>query len=155
MNLMDYSLEQSDVICNSFNNGIWFFNRENMELVRLDETFHPVVNTGNLNRLLNTDLKPNFMIESNGFLYLNNPTEGILLFDIYGTYAKTITIKGLQHFQVKDDKIYYFANGKLKAYNTKELTEQEIPFTAAADVRLDKDNYFIFYGDSTCVKTTN
>src|SRR6201998_574176 len=81
MNLLDYSLEQSDVICNSFNNGIWFFNRENMSLIRLDETYHPVVNTGNLNRLLNTDLKPNFMIESNGYVYLNNPGEGVLVFD--------------------------------------------------------------------------
>ncbi|MHB8260552.1 MAG: hypothetical protein ACYDCN_01955 [Bacteroidia bacterium] len=155
MNLLDYSLEQSDLICNSFNNGIWFFNRQNMELIRLDETFKPVVNTGNLNRLLATDLKPNFMIEYNGFIYLNNPTEGILAFDIYGTYFKTIPVKGLQHFQVKDNILFYYSEGILKSYNMKDLSQKELPFKNVNDVRIEKENYFLLYPDSVVVKTTN
>ena len=155
MNLQDYSLEQSDVICTSFNNGIWFFNRENMELVRIDESFKPVVNTGNLNRLLGTDLKPNFMIEHNGYIFLNNPLEGILIFDIYGTYFKTIPVKGLQHFQVKDNFMFYYLDGILKSYNIKDLTQKELSFKNATDVRIEKENYFLFYPDSVVVKTTN
>ena len=155
MNLQDYSLEQSDVICTSFNNGIWFFSRENMELIRLDENFKPVVNTGNLNRLLNTDLKPNFMIEHNGYIYLNNPAEGVFVFDIYGTYFKTIPIKGLQHFQVKDNTMFYYMNGVLKSYNVKDLTEKEVSFKNATDVRIEKENYYLFYTDSVVVKTAN
>ncbi|MBS1647837.1 MAG: hypothetical protein JST67_10900 [Bacteroidetes bacterium] len=155
INLMDYSLEQSDVMCNSFNNGIWFFNRQNMELIRLDANFQTVVNTGNLNRLLKADFKPNFMVESNSYLYVNNPTEGIFVFDIYGTYAKTIPIKGLQHFQVKEDMIYYFLDGKFKAYSMKTISDQEISFSKANDVRIEKDTYFVFYNDSLCAKTPN
>jgi hypothetical protein len=155
MNLLDYSLEQSDLICNSFNNGIWFFNRQNMELIRLDETFKPVVNTGNLNRLLRTDLKPNFMIENNGYIYLNNPDEGILAFDIYGTYFKTIPVKGLQHFQVKDNILIYYSDGILKSYNMKDLSQRELPFKNVVDVRIEKENYFLLYSDSVAVKTIN
>ena len=155
MNLLDYSLEQSDVICTSFNNGIWFFNRQNMELIRLDETFKPVVNTGNLNRLLGTDLKPNFMLEHNGYIYLNNPAEGILAFDIYGTYYKTIPIKGLTRFQVKDNSMFYFTDGTLKLYNIKDLSKKELAFKGVTDVRIEKDNYFLFYPDSVMVKTNN
>jgi hypothetical protein len=155
MNLQDYSLEQSDVICTSFNNGIWFFNRENMELVRLNESFKPVVNTGNLNRLLGTDLKPNFMIEHNGYIFLNNPLEGSLIFDIYGTYFKTIPVKGLQHFQVKDNFMFYYLDGILKSYNIKDLTQKELTFKNVTDVRIEKENYFLFYPDSVVVKTTN
>jgi hypothetical protein len=153
MNLQDYSLEQSDVICTSFNNGIWFFSRENMELIRLDENFKPVVNTGNLNRLLSTDLKPNFMIEYNGYIFLNNPAEGILIFDIYGTYFKSIPIKGLQHFQVKDNFMFYYMDGILKAYNIKDLTQKELPFKNVTDVRVEKENYYLFCPDSVVVKT--
>src|ERR1700739_1078633 len=155
MNLLDYSLEQSDVICNSFNNGIWFFNRENMELVRLDETFKPVVNTGNLNRLLSADFKPNFMLEHNGYLYLNNPAEGVYVFDIYGTYFKTIPIKNLQRFQVKDNVMFYYMAGMLKSYNIKDLTQKELPFKNVTDMRVEKENYFLFYPDSVVVKTNN
>ena len=155
MNLLDYGLEQSDLICNSFNNGIWFFNRQNMELVRLDESFKPVVNTGNLNRLLRTDLKPNFMIEYNGYVYLNNPDEGILAFDIYGTYYKTISVKGLQHFQVKGNVLFYYSEGILKSYDMKDLTQKELPFKNVADVRIEKENYFLMYPDSVVVKTNS
>ncbi|HXD94888.1 MAG TPA: hypothetical protein VNX01_16890 [Bacteroidia bacterium] len=152
MNLLDYSLEQSDAICTSFNNGIWFFNRENMELIRLDESFKPVVNSGNLNRLLGADFKPNFMIENNGYLYLNNPTDGIYVFDIYGTYFKTIPIKNLQRFQVKDNNIFYYLGGVLKSYNIKDLTQKELPFKNVTDVRVEKENYYLFYSDSVVVK---
>ncbi len=155
MNLQDYSLEQSDVICTSFNNGIWFFSRENMELIRIDENFKPVVNTGNLNRLLGTDLKPNFMIEHNGYIFLNNPLEGILIFDIYGTYFKTIVVKGLQHFQVKDNFMFFYMDGILKSYNIKDLTQKELTFKNVTDVRIEKENYFLFYTDSVLVKTAN
>ena len=155
MNLLDYSLEQSDAICTSFNNGIWFFNRENMELVRLDESFKPVVNTGNLNRLLSADFKPNFMLEHNGYLYLNNPAEGVYVFDIYGTYFKTIPIKNLQRFQVKDNVMFYYLGGVLKSYNIKDLTQKELPFKNVIDVRIEKENYFLFYPDSVVVKTNN
>ena len=155
MNLLDYSLEQSDLICNSFNNGIWFFNRQNMELVRLDESFKPVVNTGNLNRLLRTDLKPNFMIEHNGYIYLNNPEEGVLAFDIYGTYYKTIPVKDLQHLQVKGSVLFYYSEGILKSYDMKDLTQKELPFKNVADVRIEKENYFLIYPDSVVVKTNS
>lgn len=155
MNLLDYSLEQSDVICTSFNNGIWFFNRENMELVRLDESFKPAVNTGNLNRLLSADFKPNFMTENNGYLYLNNPAEGVYVFDIYGTYFKTIPIKNLQRFQVKDNVMFYYLNGLLKSYNMKDLTQKELPFKNVTDVRIEKENYYLFYPDSVVVKSND
>jgi hypothetical protein len=121
----------------------------------LDETFKPVVNTGNLNRLLRTDLKPNFIIEHNGYVYLNNPEEGVLAFDIYGTYFKTIPIKGLQHFQVKDNILIYFSDGILKSYNMKDLNQRELPFKNVTDVRIEKENYFLQYSDSVAVKTIN
>src|ERR1700740_422215 len=36
IDLLNMNLEQSDLICSSFNNGMWLYNRQNAELVRLD-----------------------------------------------------------------------------------------------------------------------
>ncbi len=154
INLLDLSLEQSDLICSSFNNGMWFFNRQNANLMRLDDKLQTAVNTGNLNRLLGSDLKPNFILEYDGFIYLNNPEEGILVFDIYGTYFKTLTIKGLQHFQVKDKNLIYFSDGILKSYQLKLLTTVEQAFPGVSDTRVEKENYYLFYKDSVVVKTS-
>jgi hypothetical protein len=153
INLMDLNLEQSDLVCTSFNNGMWFFDRQNTNLIRLNDNLQTAVNTGNLNRLLGSDLKPNFILEYDGMVYLNNPTEGILVFDIYGTYSKTIAIKGLQHFQVKEQGLIYFVDGVLKSYNLKQLTTAEIPFSGVNDARIEKENYYLFYKDSVLVKT--
>jgi len=152
INLLDLSLDQSDAVCTSFNNGMWFFNRQNANLIRLDENLQTIVNTGNLNRLLGTTLKVNFLLEYNGYIYTNNPAEGIVVFDIYGTYFKTIPIKNLSHFQIKDNLLVYFLGAELKSYNLKLLEEGALSFTGAADVRIEKENYYIFYKDSVCVK---
>jgi len=153
INLLDLSLEQSDAVCTSFNNGLWFFNRQNANLMRLDENLQTMVNTGNLNRLLGTTLKPTFLLEYNGYLYLNSPEEGIFVFDIYGTYFKTIHIKNLLHFQVKENQVIYFTDSQLKSYNLKLLTEAAFPFGGVADARVEKENYYLFYKDSLVVKT--
>jgi len=153
INLLDLSLEQCDLVCTSFNNGMWFFNRQNANLIRLNDNLQTAVNTGNLNRLLGSDLKPNFILEYDGYVYLNNPNEGILVFDIYGIYFKTIAIKGLQHFQVKDQNLIYFVDGILKSYQLKQLNTLELPFTGVNDVRIEKVNYYLFYKDSVLVKT--
>ncbi len=151
LNLMDLSLEQSDVVCSSFNNGLWFFDRQNANLIRMDENLQTVVNTGNLNQLLNLKMKPNFMMEYDGFVYVNNPEQGIMVFDIYGTFSKTIPIKNLKSFQVKEDKLFYFLPGEFHVYRFKFLTEAVLKFKSGTDIRLERDKYYIYNADSVAV----
>ncbi len=153
IDLLNLSLEQSDAVCTSFNNGLWFFNRQNANLVRLDENLQTVVNTGNLNRLLGATFKPNFMLEYNGYVYVNNPGEGIFIFDIYGTYFKTLPFKDILHFQVKEDRLIYFTGKELRSYDMKLLTEAVLPFSNVSDARVEKENYYLFFKDSLAVKT--
>jgi hypothetical protein len=136
-------LEQSDLACTSFNNGMWLYNRQNAELVRLDENLEAVIKTGNLNNILSTELHPDFLIEHNGYVYLNNPAEGILLFDIYGTFYKTIPLQNLHAFQPRDLEIYFVDDKKLKDYHTKELWQSELlfPDTSAITARTERGMY--------------
>ena len=124
-------------------------------MIRFNSESQTLVKTGNLKRILDIDMNPNFMIEHNGYIFLNNPLEGILIFDIYGTYFKTIPVKGLQHFQVKDNFMFFYMDGILKSYNIKDLTQKELPFKSVTDVRIEKDNYFLFYPDSVVVKSAD
>lgn len=151
INMLDLGLEQSDVVCTSFNNGLWFFNRQNASLIRLDENLTSVVNTGNLNQLLGTTFRPSFMIEYNGYVYLNNPGEGIFVFDIYGTYFKTLPLKDAAYFQVKEDLLIYFVKGELRSYDMKLLAEASMALPAAAGARVEKQHYYVFYHDSAQV----
>lgn len=150
IDLMNLNLEQSDVVCSSFNNGLWLFNRQNNELVRLNQNLEKVVATGNLNALLNADLKPNFMIENGSFLYLNNTSDGIYVFDIYGTYFKTISLFNLERFQVNDNALYYYKDSLLGKYDMKLLEVSDSLFAKPypKDVRIGNNTFIKMYSDS-------
>ena len=130
---------QAQLVCTSHNNGIWLFNQQNFELVRLDQNLEKTQQTGNLNALLNINLQPTNLLEYDNKIYLNNPTTGILIFDIYGTYFKTISIKNAEQFQVIGDWIYFISEKKAKAVNIKtgEEKEFEMPVAEFQNFRLE------------------
>ena len=98
--------QQAQLICTSHNNGIWLYDQQTFALVRLNDTYEETQRTGNLNALLNIELQPNYLLEYNNKIYINNPSTGILIFDIYGTYYKTIPVKNLQ-FVVNTIKSFF------------------------------------------------
>ncbi|MFN5182160.1 MAG: hypothetical protein ACK5D5_03945 [Bacteroidota bacterium] len=150
-------LEQCDLACTSFNNGVWLFNRQNMELIRLNEKFEIVLHTGNLNPVLGLELHPNFIIENKGYVYLNDPGTGVLVFDIYGTYYKTISLKDLTVFQITDQQILFSRNGKIGSYKIKEFKEEtpEVQDTISKSFQTQKNNMYFQYSDSICVFSEN
>lgn len=126
VSLDNIGFQQAQLVCTSHNGGLWLYNQQNMELVLLDQTLEKKQATGNLSLLLNIDLHPNYLLEYNNKVYLNNPATGILMFDIYGTYYKTIPVKDLNYFEPIGDWVYFISDKKVKAYNTK--TTDEIQF---------------------------
>ncbi len=150
--LLSYELEQSDLACTSINNGIWLFNRQNSELVRLNSNFEKVVKTGNLNVLFSNNVKPNFLIEKENFVFLNIPDEGIMIFDFYGTYYKTIPIKDLIHFTINSGKIYYYKSDKLYKYDFLKFIEDDLVIKEQNLKEVIKINLGLIkvYNDSVC-----
>lgn len=125
--LSDYSLNWVTVAAKSIDNHYWFFDTQNFELVRTDISFRKVRSSGNVSQLVGFDIQPNFMVEHNNWLYVNNPATGILVFDIFGTYFKQIPITGLEEFQVTDRFIIYFKDNALFQYDLRTFETSEIP----------------------------
>lgn len=150
ISLENLGYEQTELVCSSFNNSFWIFNKQNNELIRFDENSQPINKTGNLKQILQADLRPNYMIEHNSYLYLNCPDVGIYVFDIYGTFNKIISIKDLSFFQVSNNVIYFFKNGQMCSYDPKILDEKCQPYgdTLLKSMRVEKDRLFFQYNDS-------
>lgn len=116
--------EQTELACVSANNGFWLFNKANNELVRFDEQLKQISSTGNLKQMLQTEeIKPNFLTEYNGNVFLNCPDMGIYVFDIFGTFSKIISVKGLKNFQVDENIIYFLKDNGICSYNYKLFDE--------------------------------
>ncbi len=127
ISLQDLGLEQSTLACTSFDNGFWIYDQISFSLIRFNQAFDKVQEARNINQNIGYEPQPNFLVESGDWIYLNNPQTGILVFDIFGTYFKTIPVKELDMFQVSGQNLLYYKNGKLLSYNLKTLTEEEIP----------------------------
>ncbi|HVA98711.1 MAG TPA: hypothetical protein VNG53_07425 [Bacteroidia bacterium] len=145
VSLSDIGLSQAQLICSSNNNGTWIYNAQNFELVRIDQSLQKTQQTGNISQLLSITLNPNFLLEYNGKVYLNNPSSGILVFDIYGTYYQTIPIKNLNNFQINGNTLYYFTDDKFGSFNTKTLKQQTytLPDTNVISVNIQKDRLYL------------
>jgi uncharacterized protein YqkB len=121
--------EQSSLVCSSSNNSFWIYDKQNNELCRFDSELKSLVKTGNLKRILDVDMKPNYMQEHNNYVYLNCPNEGILVFDIYGTFYKTIPLKNLKEFNIVNGDVFYYDNHHLKQYQAQTFNTIEKQFS--------------------------
>jgi hypothetical protein len=145
ISLEKYSLEQVNLVCTSYDRGFWCYNPANMELLHLNvDDLAQNKNSGNIGQLLHEAIHPNYLTEQNNKVFLNDPDVGILVFDIYGAYYKTIPIKGLSRFQINGDRVIYFSGHKIMTYNFKTLIENtlSIPDSTTSAVRVEKERLF-------------
>ncbi len=118
IDLGEKGLVRPILACASVQNYFWVYDQIGSKLVRMSDRFDKVVETGNLAQILNIALEPEFIREMDGRLYLNDPAVGILVFDLFGSYIKTIPIKNLEYFTFVRDRIVYLENDSLRQYNT-------------------------------------
>ncbi len=146
--------EQTDQVCAGANNSFWIYNKQNNELVRFNESSKKVASTGNLKQVLRANMSPNFMLEHNGYLFLNCPETGIYVFDIFGAFSKIISIKNLKQFQVNENIIYYKKDSALCSYNYLIFEEacKQIPCVSKTmELKFSKNKVYCSFKDSLVV----
>jgi hypothetical protein len=152
LQLQDLNMEQATVVCTSYDNGFWVFDQQNFLLVRYDRHINQTARIKNMHLIVGRTVEPDFMVEMENRLYMNDPKSGIMVFDIFGTYFKTIPIKGLKKFQVTGDYIYYRnENNEFRWFDMKRLNDESfnIPLlTDCCDPRIEKNKLFILRRDT-------
>ena len=132
VDLTDLELDETTLVCRSYNDGIWYYDPIRFELIRKNQELTTTNSSGNLANLLNKNIQANYLIEHNNKLYLNDILNGVLVFDNYGSYLKTLPINGLTNFQVKD---------KLLIYTNKEGEIEIYDFFSLETIKYKPQNY--------------
>lgn len=146
IDLMENGYENVNLVCKSYNDGFWLYNSINFELIRKDVDFNTTNQSGNLANLLRQDITPSYIIEYNNKVYLNDTLKGIYVFDVYGTYIKTIPIVGIKEFQVKDKQIIFSTTkNTIGIYNLFTLEQTEYKSDVYYNVKKVRvENNYIF-----------
>ena len=137
---------QPTLICNSNNEGYWIYDAQDFQLKKIDLNLQVNVESGNITQAIGYNVDPNFLVEANNYVYLNDPASGILVFDLYGTYYKTIPFKHLSAFQIIADELLYANQNKLISFNLKKLEEKEILLPAhdsLVNSRIERKELFL------------
>jgi hypothetical protein len=148
-----FSLRELDIlqpllICTSVNDGIWIYDQEDFQLKRLDTDLKIMQESGNIVQVTGVTLQPVQLVEANGYLYLNNPKTGVLVFDLFGTYYKTIPIKNIAAFQIVGDELFYFKEKKGYTFHLKTLADTpyempDIADTTVQSIRIENQKLFL------------
>ena len=146
----DVGYPLATLACTSHDNGVWLYDAQNFQLIRLDVNLNITQKTGNLAQVIGIQLNPDYLMEYNNYVYLNDSAQGILVFDSYGTYYKTIPITGLTIFQVRGDDLFYVAKNRVHIFHLKTIMEDETkaPDTLATEVRIEKNMLYERYNDT-------
>jgi hypothetical protein len=151
VNLSDYEMDQTILACTSHDNSFWVYDQRNFELVRMDQNMQVTHRTGNIPQQTGLEIKPLNVYEYNNWLYACDSVAGIFVFDIYGTYYKTIPLKGLMEVQFDNNSLWYFQAGKLEGINLQTLQpeKKELPRAGASFVLLQGSRLYLKDADQT------
>lgn len=151
INLRTAEINQPIVACNSENGGFWIYDNDDDQLKKLDLNLQIIFQSGNLTQTLGYKVQPRFILESGGYVYMNDPENGILIFDLFGTYFKLLPFKGLKSFQVVDQNILFVKSNKLFRYDSKVAVEEEVllpPHDSVLNARIEGQQLYLLTSDS-------
>lgn len=148
LNLPRNGYPQVVLACMSVQNSFWFFDQQELALVRVDAQLRKLADTGRLDQLLGLTPLPIGMQEFESRLYVNDPGNGILVFDLFGTYVRTIPIKGVQTFEVRGTAMYFMREGRAQVYDMRSFAVADLPLPPGIeepvlDVRMERATLYI------------
>ncbi len=121
-------VEQTEIVCSSPQGGFWAFDSYGQKLIYFDKNLQKQQESIGLNSIIGTGGKPTELIEKNDFIYLYIPETGILVFDRYGAYFKTLFLGKITDFQVSDGKIIYQQGNSIFKYDLNFISTTNIDF---------------------------
>ncbi|HSH52811.1 MAG TPA: hypothetical protein VK982_13885 [Bacteroidales bacterium] len=133
-------------VCSSSKGGFWIFDQSNLQLVYFNDDLQEQRKSPRLGSFFQDDIKTSDILlrEKNDYIYLGIPAVEILVFDLYGSYIKTLPVKIEDDFQVVNQNIVYCKSGRLFFYDTQRFEQKsvELPVENAMNARVE--NHFLY-----------
>ncbi len=146
--LFDLELLSVDALCFSNDGNIWLYDPIDFKLKKFNRTGDLILSSQDLSLPFEKGMDPNFMLERGNWLFVNDPQMGVLVFDVYGEYSKTIAIDSLTEFQVLNNQLIYAKDDHLFSYHLKSFQTRRIDLPNKASIgdcfiRVEKNRMYV------------
>jgi hypothetical protein len=138
-------------VCTSYDNGFWLYDESVKQLFRYDAHQNLSNKSQDITYFAEKEVNPSFIKESeSGFLLVNDMENGILVFDHFGTYLKTIPIY-TDYFHLMNQQILYVQQDTLKTINIRNLQQMNIllPENGIQQVCIENKKMTVLTKDNT------
>jgi hypothetical protein len=124
--LEELGMYEISMIFSSNDGGLWFYNYLQNSLIKLNKNFLPVIKPVSLNPYFQAPNCPNYISILEDKIYINVPSNGILVLGKNGEYLTAIQPRGLVDFQVDSKIVYFYRDGIIYCFNYKTLKTKKI-----------------------------
>lgn len=134
-----------------FDNNLWVIDVNDFSLKKIDLLYKAIINNTSLEFLLKPDLHEiNFMREYQNLLFINDEITGIMVFDNFGNYLRSIEVSGLTQLGFFKNEAYYLKNQKLNFIDIYNQEARAIDLIELGELELVLyfGQYMTIYGDS-------
>lgn len=147
MNLSDIGIGQASAIARAYDNGLWVFDLSDLQLKKLNKSGEVLQMSGNVRQYdVKQNANPTYLHDNNDRVFMVDSVNGILLFDVFASYVKTIPVKGMAEIKVIDDAFYYYSDNSLHQYMLRTAQQAEVKLpdsTAIRAVSIEKERLYL------------
>jgi hypothetical protein len=154
INLQELGFFRVNALGMAGDGNLWIYDEVDFRLKKIGRDGRIILQSADLSLELRQGLRPNFLIERDQQVFLNDSEIGVLVFDVFGRYLKTIPIKGLEDFQVVGRELVFLENHQLQSFHLDAYLQSPLRLPAPLansskdiseekKVRLEKDRLYI------------
>jgi hypothetical protein len=128
------------LVCPSGDHKLWVLDKVDHSLKKLNNKHTEVEIEVLIDSTLIKDASAFLtMREYQGFVFILNPTKGILIFNSIGKHIKTIEEKGVYNFNFVGEELYFLKAGQVKFFNLFTAENRSMPLAQPARIVLFTD----------------
>ena len=113
ISLNDFELPLVEAIAMSRDNNFWLYDTDAQELKKFNTKFNQITTSGNLLNIVNETWFPFLLKEKGEKVYLADSTRGIMEFDFFGGYLRTLPFLVKNNFNIVEDNLLWIENDSL------------------------------------------
>ncbi len=118
LNLTDFGFLDVQLLSFTDQQNVWLYDQAQDKLFRFNIETQKITNQSlNITQLSGSENEPRGLQSTIDKVYLNLPTEGILVFDAVGAFLRKIPIKNVDDFFIQKTTIFLIKEGRVLIYN--------------------------------------
>lgn len=146
--LNDAGVVQARTVGISNDGNIWVYDEASFQLRKFSRSGEVLFESQNLSLVFPKKApQPIQIVARENWVYLNDPAQGVLIFDNFGQYSNIVAVQDISMFQILDNRLIFKQKNTLKIYDFKSFFFATMPLPRQAEnaamIQIQQNRLFV------------